>query len=125
MLSFLLDEQISAEVQERLSSKRADIPIFSVHTWKDGRFRGTPDNILLHAASAENLTLVTYDQKTIPPLLWEWGERAIAHGGIIFIDNRTIALNNFGALVRSLMWLWDTQHHLEWANRLLYLKAEQ
>ncbi len=125
MLSFLLDEQISAEVQERLSSKRADIPIFSVHTWKHGRFRGAPDDILLHAASAENLTLVTYDQKTIPPLLWEWGEREIAHGGIIFIDNRTIASNNFGALVRSLMWLWDTQHHLEWGNRLLYLKAEQ
>jgi len=32
---------------------------------EDGRFRGAPDNILLHAASAENFTLVT-TKKSLP-----------------------------------------------------------
>jgi len=82
-------------------------------TLKDGRF-GAPDNILLHAAS-ENFTLVTNDQKKIPPF-WEWGEREIAHGGIIYRQSHHCS-NNFGRR-RSLMWLWDTQHHLEWKPAL-------
>ena len=73
MLSFLLDEQISPEIAKQIGKKRTDIPIFMIQTWHNGNYLGISDEIILNAAAAEKLTLITYDQKTIPPILSEWG----------------------------------------------------
>ena len=73
MLSFLLDEQISPEIAKQIAKKSPGIRIFSLHTWQNGYYLGFPDEIILQAAAVDNMTLVTYDQKTIPPLLVECG----------------------------------------------------
>ncbi len=122
MLSLLLDEQISPEIAKQINSKRKDIPILSIQAWHKGDYLGVPDEIILKTAAIENLTLVTYDQKTIPPILCEWGEANINHAGIIFIDYRSIPPNNFGGLVRAIIWLWDTQNKKDWHNRIVYLQ---
>lgn len=122
MLSFLLDEQISPRVAEELCRKRPEIDVWSVQTWQSGRLLGLPDEVLLEAATKAQLTLVTYDQKTIPPVLREWGEAGRSHWGVIFIDTRSIPSNRLGALVRALEWLWDTQRDLDWSDRLVYLQ---
>lgn len=123
-LSFLLDEQISPTVAEQILLKRPEIEVFSLQYWQEGCFLGLDDEVVLEAAAEANLTLVTYDQNTIPPILVRWGEANIAHGGVIFIDYRTIALHNFGQLVRALVWLWDTQGELDWNSRLIYLQNQ-
>ena len=122
MLSFLLDEQISPEIAKQIATKRPDIPIFSIHTWQHGHYLGVADQVILKAASAEELTFITYDQKTIPPILGEWGEANRNHAGVIFIDYRSIPPNNFGKLVTAIIWLWDTQNQADWKNRIVYLQ---
>jgi hypothetical protein len=49
------------------------------------------------------LTLVTYDQRTIPALLHRWAESGQCHAGIVFVDERTVAPNDFPLLARSLI----------------------
>ncbi len=124
MLSFLLDEQISPEIAKQIKKKRVDIEIFTIYTWQKGYYLGVSDEVILKAAAKEELTFITYDQKTIPPILFEWGQANINHAGVVFIDYRSITPNNFGALVRAIIWLWDTQNQGNWQNRIVYLQPE-
>ena len=124
MLSFLLDEQISPEIAKQIKQKRPEIRIFSIHTWQRGNYLGVPDETILKVAASKQITLVTYDQKTIPPILSEWGKFGVRHGGVIFIDYRSISPNNFGGLVRAIIWLWDTQNKVDWQNPIVYLQPE-
>ena len=124
MLSFLLDEHISPTIAEQIKRKRPEIIIFPLITWQTGRYLGLTDNIVLQAATDAQLTLVTYDQNTIPHLLCEWGDAQKSHGGFIFIDYQSIPPSNFGLLMRSLLTLWDLQGKQDWTNRLIYLKPK-
>ncbi len=124
MLSLLLDENISPEVVTQMAHKRPDISVVSVHLWQAGRFMGQSDELILAAAAAEGLTLITYDQKTIMPVLMQWGLAGTDHAGVIFIDNLTIASSDFGALLRSIIALWDNSHNEVWTNTVLFLKSK-
>jgi len=77
MLSILLDEQISPEIAKQVQIKHPEITIFSMHHWHQGHFLGMSDEAILQAAKIERLTLITYDQKTIPPILVNWGRSNI------------------------------------------------
>ena len=123
MLSLLLDENLSPEITRQLVEKRPDIQVTSVHYWHEGQCKGRPDETILMAATQEGLTLVTYDQKTIVPVLMQWGAAGTDHAGVVFIDDRTIANNNFGGLVRAFMALWDAHRADEWTNRVEFLRA--
>jgi len=123
MLSLLLDQHISREIAEQIRAKRPEIPILSLYEWRDGALIGADDPLILREAAAENLTLVTYDRQTIPPVLMEWGIAGVAHGGVLFVDNRTIATNDFGRLVRALIYLFDQEQRSDWTNRIGFLPA--
>ena len=122
MLSFLLDEQISPEIAKQISQKRPEIKIYALQTWQKGIYMGLSDETILEAAAKEKLSLVTYDQTTIPPILVEWGERKMEHSGVIFIDYRSISPRNFGGIVKAIIWLWETQNQSNWQNRIVYLQ---
>lgn len=124
MLSLLLDENISPIVANKIKRKRPDIKVISLYFWENGKFLGIDDDLILVAANELNLTLVTYDLRTIPPLLVEWGKMNKNHAGIIFIDHKSIPSNNFGVLVRSLIWLFDQNYNLDWKNRLIFLQPD-
>lgn len=124
MLSFLLDEQISPQISRQIKTKRSDIPIFSIHNWQQSNYLGVPDEVILKAASARQLTLVTYDKKTIPPILSEWGQANIHHAGVVFVDYRSIPPNNLGKIIEAVVWLWDTQNQADWRDRIIYLQPE-
>lgn len=125
MLSLLLDEQISPAVAAQLRGKQADVPVQSLYEWRAGAFVGASDDLVLRAAAQESLTLVTYDLKTIPPLLAEWGATGISHGGVIFVDNRTIPSHDFGGLLRSLLACWNLRQSFDWSDRVTYLEASR
>jgi predicted nuclease of predicted toxin-antitoxin system len=124
VLSFLLDEQISPLVAEQFTKKRPDINILSAQTWQQGIFRAASDEVLLTAAREAALTLVTYDLRTIPPLLRQWGDLGLSHAGVIFIDHRSIPSNQFGVLIRTLIWLWNAEHQSLWLNRIVFLQPQ-
>ena len=120
-LRLLLDENLSDVVAEQVRLHRKDIPIESVHTWRQGAFRGKRDPDLLRAAHEEAWTLVTYDQNTIPPLFYEFIQAGEDHAGVVFIDDRTIRPDEFGLLVRSLIAFWDVHGQRNWTNQVMYL----
>ena len=122
MLALLLDEQISFVVAEQVRAKRPEIPIESVRDWRGGALVGAADEALLRGAAAEQRTLVTYDQKTIPPLLSAWAATGEEHGGVLFVDNRTIAPSDIGALVLALIEQWDEGSGWDWTNRIWFVR---
>ena len=121
MLRYLLDEHISPAVAEGVAGKRPGIRIASLHRWKNGKLVGGTDREVLVEASSRHLTLVTYDCRTIPPLLSELAQDGISHAGVLFVDELTIASNNFGALIAALADFWTTHKSLNWRNRISYL----
>lgn len=123
MLAFLLDQQISPEVAEQVRAKRPELPIQSIYEWREGAFVGIADALILQAAMEDSLTLVTYDRKTIPPVLAEWGIAGTSHAGVVFVDNFTIASNDFGRLVRGLIYYWDQEQGSDWTNRIGFLPS--
>ena len=121
-LALLLDENISPVIAEQMARKRPDIPIESLHTWREGALVGAPDTDVLLAAYEEGWTLVTYDTQILSDLAYLF-ETGVPFSGLIFVDDKTIPGRDFGGLIRALIYLWDQQHSTEWANRLVFLPA--
>lgn len=122
MLAYLLDENISFIVAEQLARKNPQLSVQSVHRWRGGAFVGQEDGHLLRAATQEQLTLVTYDLKTIPPLLAELAADGDAHAGVVFVDDASIRGNSFGGLVMALLFHWQRYASEEWTNRVAFLE---
>ena len=123
MLALLLDEQISPAGAEQIGVHHPRVPVESIYRWRAGTLAGASDALVLRAAAEVRLTLVTYDLKTIPPLLAEWSAAGVAHGGVVFVDQRTIRPADFGRLIRGLVRLWDLEHEREWVDRIVLLEA--
>jgi hypothetical protein len=122
MLRFLLDEHISPEIAESLRARQKTIVVHCLADWENGRFLGAPDDAILEEAAVQKLTLVTYDRKTIPPLLKLWAETGHDHGGVIFVDQKTIPSSDFGGLVRGLQNLFRESAKWDWQNRISFLR---
>ncbi len=122
MLSLLLDENISPVVAEQLRAKRPEARVQSLSEWHEGEYLGVADEVVLLAAQEEGLTLVTYDTQILSELSFLFAS-GVNFGGLIFVDDKTIAGNDFGTLIRALLYLWDKEHAVDWQNRLIYLPS--
>ncbi len=100
-LNLLLGENISQLVAGHVRKHQSDIGFESVHTSQQGAFRGRLDRELLLVASAGGLTLVTYDLKTIHPLLVELSAEGQSYASVAFADALTIANDEFGTIMRA------------------------
>jgi hypothetical protein len=121
MLKLVLDEHISPGVAKGLRRLHNKLTVHALVEWEAGVFLGQPDPLILHEAAAQKLTLVTYDQKTIRPLLYDWAHEGRSHGGVVFVDDKTIAPGNIGGLVRALADLTVRRMNDDWTNRVLFL----
>lgn len=122
MLKLLLDEHISPGVAKGLKRRKPGIVVRYFAEWENGSFLGQDDSSCLKQAATQGLTLVTYDRRTIPPLLKTWAEEQRSHGGVIFIDEKTISPRNIGALVRALTELIKTSKNWNWKDRIVLLR---
>ena len=122
MLKLLLDEHISPDVAGGLRRRDRNVIVWGMVEWENGSFLGQEDSACLREAAVQNLTLVTYDRRTIPPLLKNWAEEGRQHAGVVFVDEKTIAPVNIGGLVRSLGMLVKEAHHWDWTNRVYFLR---
>jgi len=122
MLRLLLDEHLSPDIAEGLRRKCKTLTVHGLAEWEGGRFLGLPDENILEVAAAQELTLVTYDLKTIPPLLKTWMEAGRDHGVAIFVDNRTIPSSDRGGLIRALQKLNQDAGRGDWTNRIVFLR---
>lgn len=122
MLAFLLDDHVSPDVADGLRQRQKGVVVHCLAEWEAGRFMGLPDDMLLKAAHAQKLTLVTYDLKTIPPLLKLWAEAGQDHSGVIFVDQKTIPSSDFGGLIHALQNLFRESAKWDWMNRISFLR---
>jgi hypothetical protein len=122
MLKLLLDEHISPGVADGFRRRNRTTEIRCLVEWEWGRFLGQGDHDCLWEAAAQRLTLVTYDRRTIPPLLKTWAEEGRTHGGVIFVDEKTISPADIGAMVRALVSLARETGNWDWKNRIYFLR---
>ena len=121
MLKLLLDEHISPEVADGVQRRNRSLVIHWMAQWEGGDFLGKEDSACLLEAAKQGLTLVTYDRRTIPPLLKAWAEEERPHGGVIFVDEKTISPADIGGLVRALIQLSKETGKWDSADRVYFL----
>lgn len=122
MLKLLLDEHISPRVAAGLQRRQPSLIVVALAAWQGGSYIGEDDSACLLKASAQRLSLVTYDRRTIPPLLKTWGESGRKHGGIVFIDEKTIPPSGIGGLVQALLSLYKEAVKWDWTDRVVFLR---
>jgi hypothetical protein len=122
VLKLLLDEHISPDVARGLLRRHRGLTVHAMTEWDGGNFLGQEDSTYLQAAAEQGLTLVTYDRRTIPPLLKTWTEAGRQHGGVIFVDEKTISPAEIGGLVRALSVLAKQGHEWDWTDRVCFLR---
>ncbi len=122
MLKLLLDEHISSDVAYGLRPRNRKLEVRHMVEWKNGHFLGHEDSPCLREAAAQGLTLVTYDRRTIPPLLRARAEEVRAHGGVVFVDEKTISPADIGGLVWALTGLAKETWNWDWTNRIYFLR---
>ena len=122
MLKLLLDEHISPDVANGLRRRNRALEIRYMVEWENGTFLGQDDRACLREAAIQGLTLVTYDRRTIPPLLKTWAEEDRTHSGVIFVDEETISPADIGGLVWALTRLARETENWHWTNRIYFLR---
>jgi len=124
MLKLLLDEHISPDVAGGLRRRRRLLVVYGMAEWEGGDFLGKDDSACLLEAAKQGLTLVTYDRRTIPPVLKAWAEEGRPHAGVIFVDEKTISPANIGGLVRALIHLSKETGKCDWTDRVYFLRRQ-
>ena len=122
MLKLLLDEHISAGVANGVHRWNRSLVVHSMVQWESGNFLGKEDSVCLLEAAKQGLTLVTYDRRTIPRLLKLWAEEERSHGGVIFVDEKTISPADIGGLVRALIALAGEAGDMDWTDQVYFLR---
>jgi len=123
VLKLLLDEHISPDVAEGLRRRNRRLVVRYIAEWEGGDFLGRDDSACLEQAATQGLTLVTYDRRTIPPLLKTWAEEERNHAGVVFVDEKTISPADIGGLVRALKRLLKETGRWDWSNRIYFLRS--
>jgi hypothetical protein len=123
MLRLLLDEHISPEVANGVQRRHRSLVVHPIVQWENGNFLGKEDSVCLLEAAKQRLTLVTYDRRTIPPLLKLWAEEGRSHGGVIFVDEKTISPADIGGLVRALISLAREVGEVDWTDQVYVLRS--
>ena len=121
-LSLLTDEQMSHRVAEQVVATSPDVAITSICAWRGGAFLGKSDEATLRAAAEEGLTVVTYDRKSIPPILSARGVTGEAHAGVVYVDELAMPHSDIGGQVLALISHWDKTSEWDWVNVIGFLR---
>jgi hypothetical protein len=122
VLKLLLDEHISPDVAAGVRRRLPSARIHALAEWGGGCLIGQDDEHCMAEAARHGLTLVTYDRRTIPPLLKICAEEDRRHAGVVFVDEKTIAPADVGGLVRALVELTTLMRRLNWTDRVVFLR---
>jgi hypothetical protein len=122
VLKLLLDEHISPDVAAGMRRRDRQVTVRSLVEWEGGNYLGKEDSAFLREAAVQELTLVTYDRRTIPSLLKSWAEEGLHHAGVIFVDEKTIFQADIGGLVQALSMLVKEGAHWDWTDQIYFLR---
>lgn len=108
----------------RMSRMACGVAIAPWRALHSGLGKCKEDSACLREAASRRLTLVTYDRRTIPPLLKTWAEEGRRHDGVVFMDKKSISPTDIGGLIRALIWLFKETGRWEWTDRLYFLRSQ-
>jgi hypothetical protein len=117
----LLDEHIAPAVTIGLRSACPGLEVTALRDWRGGALLCADDVILLIAAREAELSLVTFDLRTIPAVLNAWAEQGERHGGVVFVPRKTLRPADASGLVGALTSLWEHQGTADWTDRVVFL----
>src|SRR5690242_3481439 len=100
-MRLLLDSHIASALAEQLRGHGIDA--VALPGWKGGNYQNADDRDLLAAAHASARVLVTFDCRTIPPLLKETVEAGQHHAGVILVSSQAFRANDVGSLLAALL----------------------
>jgi hypothetical protein len=121
MLKLLLNEEIAPGVAAALRRRESGIVVAALTEWEGGNFVGKEIGEILREAADQEWTLVTYDRLKVPPTLKSWTEEECLHGGVIFVDEKSIPQAETNMLISALNWMHQVTANWEWTNRALWL----
>jgi hypothetical protein len=121
MLKLLLNEEIAPSVATGLRRREGEIVVAALVEWEGGNFVGKEIAEILREAADQEWTLVTYDRLKVPPTLKNWTEEECLHGGVIFVDEKSIPAAETTMLISALSWVRQVTESWEWTNRALWL----
>lgn len=119
-MRLILHENLALAVKRGL--ERVGIDVIAVADWQDGRIRSAEDDEILISAAIEQRVLVTFDLKTLRPLVRTWSAGGHHHAGIIFIDDGTFRQDDVGGVVRALRTLVAEHGDEDWKDRVEFLR---
>ena len=119
-MRLLLDAHLSPAIAQLLTAEGTDA--VSLRDWHGGNYRHAPDDQILMAALAEGRVLVTFDRRSIPPLVKVWAEAGRHYAGVVVINRKTIRQNDIGGLIRALLALVKDAGEQDWQDRLAFLQ---
>jgi hypothetical protein len=122
MLKLLLDEHISPSVAVGLHRRMESFPVCALLEWEGGSLMGQDDATCLIQAAKLGWTRLTYDRRTIPPLLKNWAEYGRSHGGVIFVDEKTVPPSDIDGLVHAIEALATQSAQLDWTGRICFMR---
>lgn len=120
-MRLLLDAHVSPAVARALQLDGIDA--VALRDWLDGAFRAAADDDLLAAALEDGRVLVSFDCRTLPPLLRELAETGQHHAGVILVDERTLRPNDIGELQRALRRLIECSGAADWQDVAVFLRS--
>jgi len=97
---------VAAALRER------GVDAMALAEWHGGQYLGADDAALVRAAAREGRALVTYDLRTMVPLLQAMAESGEAHAGVVLVSARSIPPHRIGDLVGAL-WRLATETEAE------------
>jgi len=121
VLRVLLDEHLTPAIADRIAALRSAAAVVAMRSWRDGTYLGADDATILAAAHDDGLVLVTFDLRTIPPLLREWSEVERRHGGVVLVHPGTFRPSDIGGLANALVELWDAEAGHDWTDRVVFI----
>ncbi|MBI4316951.1 MAG: DUF5615 family PIN-like protein [Chloroflexi bacterium] len=121
-MRFLLDSHLPRALAEGLI--RHDLDAVELSKWRGGDYRSALDALVLRAAYLERRVLVSFDCRTIPPLLKELAEAGEHHTGVVFISSRTFRSDDVGGLLEALRRL-AAQGGGDWEDVIVFLRRGQ
>jgi hypothetical protein len=114
-----------SSLAELITARPHWIASCAISCWRDfGKGALSLASPSLHGRNTahELITIVTYDRRTIPPLLKTWAEEERTHGGVVFVDEKTISPADIGGLVSALTRLARQTGNWDWTNRVYFLR---
>lgn len=121
-MNLLLDVHVPAVVARELRRRCRGLSVAHLCEWRGGQFLAATDEEILAAALEEPWTLVTYDLKTIAPLLRRLADEESDHAGVVLVDDASIPQSDVGALTSALALLWQNEGRSDWANPAHFLQ---